>query len=51
MFQASALLHKMHTLQLSRKYVKSITPEKKAQVGLYIFYVTCWTMYYRYMYD
>lgn len=37
MFQASALLHKMHTLQLSRKYVKSITPEKKAQVGLYIF--------------
>ena len=38
MFQASALLHKMHTLQLTRKYVKSITPERKAQVGLYMFH-------------
>ena len=36
LFQASALLHKMHTLQLSRKYVKSITPERKAQVGLHM---------------
>lgn len=33
MFQASELLHKMHTLQLARKYVKSVTPERKAQVG------------------
>lgn len=35
-FQASELLHKMHTLQLSRKYVLSVTPERKAQVGLFI---------------
>ena len=34
MFQASELLHKMHTLHLARKYVKSVTPERKAQVGL-----------------
>lgn len=32
--QASEQLHKMHTLQLSRKYVLSVTPERKAQVGL-----------------
>lgn len=36
MFQASELLHKMHTLQLARKYVKSVTPERKAQVGFLI---------------
>ena len=36
LFQASELLHKMHTLQLTRKYVKSVTPERKAQVGLLI---------------
>lgn len=35
-FQASELLHKMHTLQLARKYVKSVKPERKAQVGLSI---------------
>lgn len=35
-FQASEKLHKMHTLQLSRKYVNSITPERKAQVGVFI---------------
>ncbi|KAJ7387260.1 Unconventional myosin-Ih [Desmophyllum pertusum] len=34
MVEASEKLHKMHTLQLSRKYVNSITPERKAQLDM-----------------
>ncbi|XP_078362990.1 unconventional myosin-Ic-like [Oculina patagonica] len=34
MVEASELLHKMHTLQLSRKYVLSVTPERKAQLDM-----------------
>ncbi|XP_074636310.1 unconventional myosin-Ic-like [Acropora palmata] len=34
MVQASELLHKLHTRTLVRKYVKGITPEKKAQLAM-----------------
>lgn len=34
MVEVSERLHKMHTIQLARKYVKSITPERKAQLDM-----------------
>lgn len=42
LFKASELLQKLHTRTLVRKYVKGITPEKKAQVSLWL--VRCWVI-------
>lgn len=36
------MLQKLHTRTLVRKYVKGITPEKKAQVSLWL--VRCWVI-------